>query len=377
MIRVAYLTQAPFISGAERSLQTLLRYAHRVEIEPVLVCPSGSALLAWGRQHDLQVVECPLPVRDKWRAVQWWSGVRKLHQVFQRHRVDLVHANQVWCFQAAAHAAGRLRLPRVCHLRDEVDAATVDWWMGDDVDLAIAISRHIERQFRAVWQSPTNAPVQTLINPVECPPRPSSQQASTLRCEARHKLDLDNQRFAFGFIGQIVPVKGLALLLEALSALASDCRWQLVVAGRDPRPHGDHVAECRALAERFQIADRVYFVGFLDQPDDFYQAIDLAVVPSLEEPLGRIPLEAAAHGKPSIAFAAGGLPETIVDGVTGTLVPVGDVPALRRAVARSIDCGSHSDQGDAAWRHVREIAGPDAYVRRLAGLYQTLLNRGE
>jgi glycosyltransferase involved in cell wall biosynthesis len=115
----------------------------------------------------------------------------------------------------------------------------------------------------------------------------------------------------------------------------------------------------------------VTFLGFLEDTSAFYRAIDVAVVPSTEEPLGRIPLEAAAHGKPSIANAVGGLPEIIQDRQTGWLVPPGDGARLRQALADFVERPA-PEIGTAARAWVETISDPQRYVERLADIYGSL-----
>jgi glycosyltransferase involved in cell wall biosynthesis len=119
------------------------------------------------------------------------------------------------------------------------------------------------------------------------------------------------------------------------------------------------------------LSERVKFLGFLTDIRPFYQAIDLAVVPSLIEPLGRIPLEAASYEKPCVAFAAGGLPETIQHGETGWLVPVGDVAQLRETLRNFLDSPSPK-MGYAARKWVEKISEPRRYVENLTDIYAYL-----
>jgi glycosyltransferase involved in cell wall biosynthesis len=71
-----------------------------------------------------------------------------------------------------------------------------------------------------------------------------------------------------------------------------------------------------------------------------YRAADVFVMPSLEEAFGQTALESIACGTPVAAFAAGGIPETVEDGVSGVLCPVGDVGSLRRAVEALVTDGA-------------------------------------
>jgi glycosyltransferase involved in cell wall biosynthesis len=117
-------------------------------------------------------------------------------------------------------------------------------------------------------------------------------------------------------------------------------------------------------------------LGFLDDTTQFYRAIDVAVVPSLAEPLGRVPLEAAAHARPSVAFAVGGLPDTIRDGVTGWLVPAEDWPALTAALDGLVS-DPVSEVGTAAREWIEQVANPARYARRLAAIYHRTFGGSE
>jgi glycosyltransferase involved in cell wall biosynthesis len=373
-MRVAYVSRAPFISGAERSLQTMLRYLPRAGVEPVVVGPGRSELSPWCEAHGIPFLACPLAVRDKWHPLRWWSSVRAMNGLLRRHRIDLVHSNQLWTYPAAGAAALDLGLARVCHIRDEVSPAALRWYCSQGVDAVVCISRHIEGQVSSGWRPDRPRPVsRTLLNPVTLPELLDPASEAAARRAARRRFEVPDEAVVLGFIGQIRPVKGLLELIEALAGLAGDPRWRLLVAGHDPHPGASHEQECRRRAAAAGLGHRVNFLGFLGDVGPFYRAIDLAVVPSLEEPLGRVPLEAAAHARPSLASAVGGLPETIEAGETGWLVPPGDVEALRAALAAFLGCPSR-EAGRAARRRAEALADPDKYCDNILNLYKELLN---
>ncbi|MDR1818317.1 MAG: glycosyltransferase [Puniceicoccales bacterium] len=121
------------------------------------------------------------------------------------------------------------------------------------------------------------------------------------------------------------PEKGHAALLEAAALLPRDPnhRWRLVLAGDGPA-----LPECRALARKLGIAERVEFAGFVADPRPLYRAAAVAVLASRSESLPNFLVEAHLHGVPSVAFATGGVAEC-----GGETVTAGDVPALSRALA--------------------------------------------
>jgi glycosyltransferase involved in cell wall biosynthesis len=147
---------------------------------------------------------------------------------------------------------------------------------------------------------------------------------------------VDLHRFAFkphaphapltlGLLGQISPHKGHDVAVEAMRELGSN--YRLVIAGKGEE---EYVSTLREKSSGLPIS----FPGFVSLPE-FFDAIDVLLVPSWEEPFGLVVLEGMASGIPVIATAAGGPLEIIRSGVDGILVPPRDAGALANAI-RSI-----------------------------------------
>jgi glycosyltransferase involved in cell wall biosynthesis len=120
----------------------------------------------------------------------------------------------------------------------------------------------------------------------------------------------------------------LQQLVRALSSLPARA-WRLVVVGSGPDE-----AAARATAARYGISERVSFLGRRSSNDveRIIGASDLLVLPSSVEGLPYVILEAMACGKPVVASDVYGIPEAVIDGETGLLVPPGDDAALARAL---------------------------------------------
>ena len=134
-------------------------------------------------------------------------------------------------------------------------------------------------------------------------------------------------------VGSINEAKGqLEFLRNSLPFLAENERLEVHFVGRGQRLQ----KAMEAICVEHGITNRIRFRGFLDR-DKLYVAIRQAtvvVLPTLwEEPFGRVPLEAAACGRPVVAFESGGLVELVDDRRTGLLVPKGDYGALWTAIS--------------------------------------------
>jgi glycosyltransferase involved in cell wall biosynthesis len=185
------------------------------------------------------------------------------------------------------------------------------------------------------------------------------------RSSAKDALGLDPAETVvlFGAANVAVPRKGFPQLKEAIEGSASLRRCMCISLGQG------HV--------RFAPAVRHRRLGQVDSDEllaAVYRAADVFVMPSLEEAFGQTALEATACGTPTVAFAAGGVPEVIPNGVNGLTCPPGDVLLLRRLLERVVE--------DARLRERLGAAGPElvqtefSYARNARdylALYETLL----
>lgn len=155
------------------------------------------------------------------------------------------------------------------------------------------------------------------------------------RGRERSALGLDEGLGWVAFIGSLTEEKGI---LDAVRAIAADPELGLVVAG-----DGAQRAEATELAERVA-PGRVRFLGVTDRPLGVMAAVDVLVIPSRTEGLPGVAIEAGLSALPVVATSVGGVPELVVDGVTGVLVdrPEPDVlvTAIHTALADSVAIGA-------------------------------------
>lgn len=142
----------------------------------------------------------------------------------------------------------------------------------------------------------------------------------------------DGAPLHFLFVGNLIPRKGLHVLLAALARLPG-AAWQLTVIGRPADPA--YARRLAALSRRPPLAGRVVWRGGLDDAAlaGAMAAADVLVVPSSYEGFGIVYLEGMGFGLPAIATTAGGAAEIITDGQDGFLVPPGDPAALAERLA--------------------------------------------
>jgi glycosyltransferase involved in cell wall biosynthesis len=177
----------------------------------------------------------------------------------------------------------------------------------------------------------------------------------------------DGQRLLF--VGRLMPQKGVDHLLHALAAMKKQASLDIV-------GDGPSRAALEGLAGELGIATRVRWHGQLSQSQlpRLYQSAAAVVVPSTEEGLGLVAVEALLCETPVVAFDSGGLRDVIQHDRTGLLVPPGD----RTALARTLDDllgreGRGSDLGKAGRLYALSAFAPESAARRYADIYQQVI----
>ncbi len=187
----------------------------------------------------------------------------------------------------------------------------------------------------------------------------------------RQSMGIPDDARVIGFVGRLTRDKGVAELLEVFRTLEQEQPdlHMLLVGGFE---EGDPL--CSRLRDEIWTHPRVHITGFVNDTAAYYSAFDLLVFPSHREGLPNVPLEAAASGRPTAGFAATGTVDAVLNGQTGTLVPVGDVTGLTEAVRRYLlDPLLLARHGKQAQLRVQTEFRREVIWQALADLYTTEL----
>jgi len=187
----------------------------------------------------------------------------------------------------------------------------------------------------------------------------------------RSKLAPEGQKIVM-HVSNFRPVKRLQDVIEVFARIKREVDARLVLVGDGPeRP--------RALkrAADLGLRDDVLFLGRHGSVEEILSCADLFLLPSESESFGLAALEAMACGAPVVASQAGGLPEVVVDGVTGYLLPVGAVDEMAEAGVRVLSDEAHAKQlSEAARALTVERFSAEAIVPRYVELYDRVLSEG-
>jgi sugar transferase (PEP-CTERM/EpsH1 system associated) len=179
-----------------------------------------------------------------------------------------------------------------------------------------------------------------------------------------------------GSVGRFDPIKNHAGLLRAFRAILDRHpewrgRLRLIIAGDGPL-RGD----LAALARELGLEDSAWLPGARSDVPELMRAMDVFVLPSINEGISNTILEAMATGRPVVAGRAGGNPELVVDGLTGALYDQGDPNGLATAVEQYVQQADlRQSHGEAGRRRVIEQFSLDAMVTRYGEFYDDVLGR--
>jgi len=175
-----------------------------------------------------------------------------------------------------------------------------------------------------------------------------------------------------GIVGQIGSWKGHDLLIDALQLL-KDLSWRLHIIG-----YGDesYINMLKDKIVRTGLSERIEFKGSRSGLSNIYSGIDISCVPSFfEEPFGLVAAEPALFQIPVVVTNRGGLPEIVIDGETGLVVPSGDPVQLAAALRRLLNNPAERNQfGLAAKQRVEKLFNIETSGAKLEDLLFTFVD---
>lgn len=187
--------------------------------------------------------------------------------------------------------------------------------------------------------------------------------------QKRKSLNIETDDRVVGTVGWLLPIKGPVYLLKAMQWV-----WQkhpdvkLMFVGK-----GELEVELRTMAKEIGYEDRVLFPGWRSDVHEIMPVFDIFVLPSLNEGMGRVIVEAMAAGKPVVASRTGGIPDLVINGKTGYMVEPGDSEGLAEAINHLLE---NPDLSQAMGREGRQrchLFSEELMIEKIDRLYQKLL----
>lgn len=188
----------------------------------------------------------------------------------------------------------------------------------------------------------------------------------------RRELGLGMKDRVIGFVSKLWEGKGHTVALKAMVSVLKRCpETRLLLVGE-----GALEPTLRELAREYGIEASVIFAGFRTKIAEITALCDFCILPSFYEGMGRVLLEAGASGKAVVATQVGGIPDVVVQGETGILIPPGEPEALAEAMVRLLnDRELCRRMGENAGRRIGEKFDAKTMVDKIVAVYDTCLER--
>lgn len=342
--------------GGARQVLMLLDGLARCGVQATLGCPAGSAVgeAAAAAGHAV----APLAFRSDLDP----RLLGQLTRLIDATGATLLHAHSRRGADFYGGLAARGRVPAVLTRRvDDPDTPLLGRLKYRHYDRVAAISGAVRKTLRAAGVPEERLRlVRSAVE--EAPAEPAWSPA-----RYREAFGLAPGERSIGVVAQLIPRKGHDLLLQAWPRLRERVGpARLLIFGQGPL---EPVLRARAAGD-----GSIVFAGFRPDLRQFLGHLDLVLHGAVREGLGVALLEAQAAGVPVVGFAAGGVPEAVLDGVTGSLVSTGDSAALVEAAAALLDDERLRTQlGTAGRERMRREFSVARMTAAYVGIYRELL----
>ena len=302
-----------------------------------------------------------LPLSVKMAEVSRDYGLDVLHVHYA-----VPHATAAFLARAMLHEEHRLKIITTLHGTDTT-------LLGRDPGYGPAIRHALENSDAVTTVSEfmraetvrllgVQRPIEVIHNFYE--PHPPRRD----RAELRRELGIADGEAMILHLSNLRELKRIDLLLATAASIRPRAAFKLVILA------GDSFAPFRAEVERLGLTDRVVVRERVSDIDDYLKAADIGLFTSEVESFCLSILELMSIGCPSCAFAVGGIPEVVVSGESGVLVPFPDTAAMTRAVEALIaDPARRAALGRAAQQRARAHFSAAAIVPRYEALYRRLV----
>ena len=321
-MKVLHVEAGKHYYGGARQVVYIIEGLAKRGVTNLLACPIGADIAAEvgmsAQVHEIRMGG------DADIGMAW-----RLAKLIRAERPDIVHLHSrrgadVWG-GLAAHISG---VP--CVLSRRVDNPEPRWLVALKYrlyDHVITISEGIRQVLLAEGLAPER--VTCVRSAVDATP----YLQLVNREDMRREFGLNAGAVVIGMVAQLIPRKGHRYLIDAVASLSKDYPdLRVLVFGRGPLQ-----AELESEIARRSLAGIIRFTGFRTDLPRWLGALDILAHPADMEGLGVSLLQASAAAVPIIASRSGGMPEAVLEGVSGLLIDPGNTPMLTASLKRLLD----------------------------------------
>jgi len=348
-LRIVHIDSGKSWRGGQRQVYLLAKGLRERGHEPLVIAPANSPLLERARAAGLAATA--VSTRTEWDVL----AAKRIRSRLRAWRPDIVHAHDARSHSIALISLGtKSNIPLLVTRRVAFAPRLARVKYGRRVTRFIAISQAVKKALTLAGVPPEK--IEIVYSGI-------SEPSIATRRDWRKELDWPADTVVCGVVGAMTREKGIDLLEGIVRRLRPEIarRCGLVFLGAADTGQFDAPGI------------RVHWAGFIEEIGDAMAGLDMLWHPATSEGLGTSVLDALALGIPPVAFATGGLSETIQDGVSGILIPPGDLDAFAHAIATlAVSAEKRMALGENGRKRARSFSDVSMIENNIAVYYAVL-----
>lgn len=373
--KVLFIANGGQIGGGNRSLVTLCQSFAQRSIQTLILVPQAGDFSNELKANKIDYIIKPTHLYTLAKP-KLLLEIFKTILLLKKYKPDLIHANDIHCYKFYGRIAKWLNIPIVCHMRHFVEGDNADFLIDVLPDHILYNSAYnlkkteLGLRTRALKQVPRDVAYNFFYQEEYYKPE--------LRAAQRQSFSINDEQIAITVVGNINPGKGHLDFINSIYLLSQQVPVELLaklkvfIVGSDVTNSGLE-AKCKALVESLNLGDLIEFTGFIGNSAAVYAATDLLIIPSKEEPFGRIAVEGILACKQIIAMDNSGLQEILSPLITPVLCKTGCDESLANALKQLISTGVDEESLLKDQASVAQLFSEDNQLNKLLDIYKSLM----
>lgn len=364
VFRIIHLVSGDAWGGLEAMVLDLLcSGVYRERTDTTIIALNEGRFASRARARGLHVVVVPES------AMSLLSLARELKRVIDDLKPDIIHTHRYKEILLGAILSPTSVAHHVVtiHGYEPPTSQLVRWktFLSNSLCIGAALVRRarfivVADHLRACFMIPRNRCV-TIHNGIQLP--------GPAMPEPDWNFPHHSKPAVIGWVGRMVPVKGLSTLLRAVAEMAWTPPPTLLLIGDGPER-----ASLEQLAKLLGISERVRFQGFVENTWPFYNQMDLFALPSHHEGIPIALLEALGAGLPVVASSVGGIPHVIGPSGAGVLIDSTSPSAWAKALTDLLkDQDKMKILRECARRHIQANYSVEGMAGRYVAMYESII----
>ena len=356
--------------GGEESLFLLLSKLDRTKFNPILLCTSEGVLFEKVKSLGIEVKVIDAAYIRQIGRFKFLLLLYRLCLFVKKQKIKLIHINSLGKLHYLTLFCKLIGIRSVYHLRSLLVIKAISkrtCFIMNCSNKIIAHCKHMKKA--AIEKGIKDRKITIVYNGIDTEKFNPEISGDKFRI----KFNIDESTCLIGMIARIVPWKGCDDFIKAAAEVIKVIpNSKFVIVGEAPeRVYLDKLIK---LSRKLKREEKIIFTGLYSDMLDVYGSLDLFVLPSWEEPFGRVILEAMSMAKPIVATNTGGTPEQIFNNVTGILVPPKDHISLANGIIKILQNRKMAEKmGIAGRKWVEKCFGINQYVTGIENLYKNLI----